>query len=844
MKRKGESEQQPKKHKPARRKGKGGLAARLQALVSGGGQQQGSGMGRYMAMALVPVLVIGAALVAGMAWLQFGEHQERSEEQLAAAVVQQQAGVVGLAMRSGERLAEAWAESPAVARVLDAPEEERAALLEELSGQIPDGRLHVIPAEERVPRNELSYTARDLVQRARREANPEPVMLPEMPPVMLVARATPDGEAVVLIEQSQELMYQQLQRVELLGGSFEIVAEDVNATVLRRGETADGPSASATAGNLALTYTAQAGERDGELMTLFVTIMGGAILLLLVAVAISFRSVVAAMRGDVQLLRQYAEDLRRPGSTRSRGQYHFPALGSLTEVLDQLFARAGTGSMEGDATPVDDSDPLDGMIVESSGSALLDEDESGAQAGGAAPVPAPPVEIFRQNDIRGVVGQTLTADGVEQIGHAIGSEVSDAGESSVVVGRDGRASSEEIADALVRGLNASGCDVVDLGMVPAPLVYYASRVLNTPSAVCVTGSHNSREYNGLKVLVAGQWLHGERLRGLRQRIEQQQLVSGSGACSTSDIIGHYVDAVAADIVLARPMKVVADCANGVAGVVVPRLFKQLDCEVVPLFADVDGSFPNHAPDPGKPENLEALIAGVRDEGADLGVAFDGDGDRLVVVTPSGEIIWPDRLMMCFARDLLSRSPGSDILFDVKCSRELPKLIARMGGRPLMWKSGHSMMKTKLVEAGAPLAGEMSGHIYFADRWYGFDDALYAAARLLEILSLESSGADEIFARLQTGVSTPELSIAVPEERKDALAKKIAETAPQFEGGKASTLDGLRVDFQDGWGLVRPSDTEPALMARFEGQDKGALERIQQQFRERLQAVAPDLELPF
>ena len=844
MKRKGEGEQQPqKKAKPARKKSGGGIAELVQKLFSGDVKRQGSGMGRYMAMALIPVLVVGAGLAGAMAWLQFGEHQERAEEQLAAAVVQQQAGVIGLAMRSGERLAETWAESAAVARVLEAPEGERDALVEELSAQVPEGRLWVIPAEDRIPRDDLSYTARDLVQQARRDDRPEPVMLPETPPVMLVARATSDGNGVVLIQQSQELMYQQLQRMELLGGSFEIIAEDVNATVLRRGDAVDGPSATATAGNLALTYTAQAGEQDAELMTLFVTIMVGAITLLLAVIAISFRSAVAAMRKDVSLLRQYGEDLRRPGSTRSRGQYQFSALASLTELLDHLFARAGTGSMETPEDLPDDADPLDGMLVESAGGALLDDELNGAGEETAPPAPAPPEEIFRENDIRGVVGQTLTVDGVEQIGRAIGSVVSDAGESSVVVGRDGRASSGEITDALVRGLNASGCDVVDLGMVPAPLVYYASRVLNTPSAVCVTGSHNSREYNGLKVLVAGQWLHGDRLRDLRGRIEKQEFTSGNGTRSESDITRHYIDAVATDIVLARPMKVVVDCASGVAGVVAPQLLEQLECQVTPLFAEVDGSFPHHGPDPGQPENLEALVSKVKEEGADLGIAFDGDGDRLVAVAPSGEILWPDRLMMCFARDLLSRSPGSDILFDVKSSRELPKLIARMGGRPLMWKSGHSLMKAKLAESGAPLAGEMSGHIYFADRWYGFDDAIYAAARLLEILSLESSGVDEIFARLKTGISTPELSIPVPEERKAALVQKLSEAA-EFEGGKVSTLDGLRVDFQDGWGLVRASDTGAALMARFEGQDKGALERIQQQFRERLQAVAPELELPF
>lgn len=454
-----------------------------------------------------------------------------------------------------------------------------------------------------------------------------------------------------------------------------------------------------------------------------------------------------------------------------------------------------------------------------------------------------PESIFREYDIRGIVGETLTADSVELLGRAIGTEALQAGQQTVIVGRDGRLHSPELAEALIRGLTMSGRDVIDIGPAPTPVLYYAAKVLDSQSGVSLTGSHNPANHNGLKIVIDGVTLTGDRIRGLRERIARGELASGEGKVRRQDVSGRYIDEIARDIVLARPMKVAVDCGNGIAGPVVERLFAVLGCEIIPLHMNVDGNFPAHHPDTSKPENYRDLIAAVKQQGADIGIAFDGDGDRLGVVTPKGEIIWPDRLMMLYARDLLSRMPGADIIFDVKCSRELARVISQNGGRPLMWRTGHSLIKAKLKETGAPLAGEMSGHIFFADRWHGFDDGAYAAARLLEILSLESGDADQVFSQLQTGVTTPEINIPSTDKAKFAVVEKLKARAESF-GGSASTIDGLRVDFEDGWGLLRASNTTAVLVARFEGRDKAALERIATLFREQLQAIDPSLKLSF
>ena len=451
--------------------------------------------------------------------------------------------------------------------------------------------------------------------------------------------------------------------------------------------------------------------------------------------------------------------------------------------------------------------------------------------------------IFRAYDIRGVLGAELNANVATLIGQAIGSEMQAQGLRDVVVGRDGRLSGPELADALITGLRRAGCDVIDIGMAPTPVVYFASYHLRAGSCVAVTGSHNPPDYNGFKIVVAGETLSNERITALLTRLQQNDLASGVGSVEQVEILDRYFQRIRDDIALAKPMRVVVDCGNGVAGVIAPKLVEALGCSVIPLFCDVDGTFPNHHPDPGKPENLVDLIAKVKAEKADLGLAFDGDGDRVGVVTNAGHMIYPDRLMMLFAKDVVSRNPGADIIFDVKCTRRLPALISGYGGRPVMWKTGHSLIKAKMKETGALLAGEMSGHIFFKERWYGFDDGIYSAVRLLEILSLEERDAEHVFAAFPTSLSTPEINITVTDERKFQLIDSLQRDA-QWGEANLTTLDGVRVDYAKGWGLIRASNTTPVLVLRFEADTEDELARIQDVFRGQLNAIAPDLKLPF
>lgn len=461
--------------------------------------------------------------------------------------------------------------------------------------------------------------------------------------------------------------------------------------------------------------------------------------------------------------------------------------------------------------------------------------------------PAVPASIFRAYDIRGLVGRALTVDVARQIGLGIGSTAAEQGERSIIVGRDGRHSSPALSEALVAGLRASGRDVVDVGVAPTPLLYYATRRLQPNSGVMVTGSHNGPEYNGMKLIVAGQTLFGEALQTIYRRILAADFTRGNGALSVADVRDDYIERVVGDTPPdgnARALNIVIDCGNGVAGVVAPELLRALGHRVEEMYCEVDGAFPNHHPDPSQPENLAALIRRVRAVGADIGLAFDGDGDRLGVVDSGGHVIWPDRQLMVFAKDVLSRNKGASIVYDVKCSRYLKTVIEAAGGVPLMWKTGHSLIKSKMQEVQGPLAGELSGHIFFKERWYGFDDAIYAGARLLEILVQSGISSEALFAQIPEGVSTPELRVQLPETSHQSYMRKLSESA-DFPEAQLITTDGLRLEFPDGWGLVRPSNTSPVLTLRFEADNQAALERIQAQFRELLQRSADtELQLPF
>ena len=454
-----------------------------------------------------------------------------------------------------------------------------------------------------------------------------------------------------------------------------------------------------------------------------------------------------------------------------------------------------------------------------------------------------PESIFRAYDIRGIVGKTLSAKGVFQIGRAIGSEALARGDLSVVTGRDGRLSGAELMVALNDGIASTGCDVITVGEVPTPVVYFAMYHFKTGSCVALTGSHNPPDYNGLKVVSGGETLFGDLIQGLRQRVLDDNLSSGSGKIEEKPVVDHYLERILADVKLNRSMNVVVDCGNGVAGGVAPLLLEKLGCVKQELFCEVDGNFPNHHPDPSKPENLVDLITAVKAGDDELGLAFDGDGDRLGVVDRDGQVIWPDRQMILYARDVLSRNPKGKIVYDVKCTRKLHQEILASGGEPIMGKTGHSFIKAKIKETGALLAGEMSGHIFFKERWYVFDDALYTMARLLEILSNDRRTPTEVFASLPDTVNTPEINIQMQEGETFTFIDKLVAKA-HFPEAKISTIDGLRVDFEDSWGLVRSSNTTPVLVLRFEANNQQALEKVQAGFRELMLSVDPDLGVPF
>jgi phosphomannomutase / phosphoglucomutase len=469
--------------------------------------------------------------------------------------------------------------------------------------------------------------------------------------------------------------------------------------------------------------------------------------------------------------------------------------------------------------------------------------------------------IFKAYDIRGIVGKTLDATIATQIGHAFGSAVRARGQSTVIIGRDGRLSGPELSSALASGLQAAGIDVIDIGVVATPLLYFATHILDAQSGIMVTGSHNPPDYNGFKMVLAGEAIHGQAIQALYQAIVHRDAAGGkssasgalpvtegkapppSGRYRTHDVRDAYLQRIAGEVKLARPMRIAVDCGNGVAGAFAGDLYRAMGCKVIELFCDVDGTFPNHHPDPAHPENLQDLIRCLQDSDAEIGLAFDGDGDRLGVVTKDGQIIYPDRQLMLFAQDVLTRHPGQPILYDVKCTRHLAPWISERGGKPTMWKTGHSLVKAKMRETGAPLGGEMSGHIFFKDRWYGFDDGLYAGARLLELLSRQADPSAVLNALPQSS-STPELQLQLAEGENVGLIEKMQREA-RFPGAEQIiTIDGLRVEYGDGFGLARASNTTPVVVMRFEAESGEALKRIQGEFKRIILAAKPDAVLPY
>ena len=650
-------------------------------------------------------------------------------------------------------------------------------------------------------------------------------------------------------------------------GQVQLVQQFANTpaqVLLQRGQAGDAAAAQTFAtGNpyWKISFTPGPGLTQGSISPAmlglaFLLALGGALIgMILVQGALQRR-----VNLDAQQLGQMLKELSA-GKNVKAFSLSIPTLDALAQSLARLPRRS---SAEGSSTavkgtaaapaaqpaakPAELVDPLfqDTDILDID---ILDEDqdllglEQSPAMSNSQSAPQLPDDIFRAYDIRGVVGDTLTAEYAYWIGRAIGSQSLAQGEPKVIVGRDGRLSGPELLQQLVQGLLDCGCEVTDIGMVPTPVVYFAANVLEGRSAVMLTGSHNPPDYNGFKIIIAGDTLANEQILALKTRLDNNDLATGVGSVQQVDVLPRYFKTIRDDIALAKPLRVVVDCGNGAAGVIAPQLIEALGCSVIPLFCDVDGTFPNHHPDPGKPENLVDLIARVKSENADLGLAFDGDGDRVGVVTNTGNIVYPDRLLMLFAKDVVSRNPGADIIFDVKCTRRLVPLIKEYGGRPLMWKTGHSLIKKKMKQSGALLAGEMSGHIFFKERWFGFDDGIYSAARLLEILSKEKSTAEELFATFPNDISTPEINIHVTEESKFSIIDALHD-AQWGEGADLTTIDGVRVDYAKGWGLVRASNTTPVLVLRFEADDEAELQRIKDVFHAQLKRVAPDLQLPF
>jgi len=454
--------------------------------------------------------------------------------------------------------------------------------------------------------------------------------------------------------------------------------------------------------------------------------------------------------------------------------------------------------------------------------------------------------IFRAYDIRGVVDRTLTRETVIAIAQAFAAEAAERGQDRVVIGRDGRLSGPDLLAALRDGLVAGGMHVIDIGAVPTPVLYYATVSLRTGTGIVLTGSHNPPDYNGLKMMIAGDTLAGDAIQQLRERIEQDTVAHGEGSAThIEDFIETYLQRVFEDIHLERVLRIGIDCGNGITGAVAPRLYEGLGCEVHALYTEVDGTFPNHHPDPSKPENLEDLIELVRENDLDVGLAFDGDGDRLGVIDNGGNVIWADRQMILYARAVLAEYPGARIVYDVKCSNHLAMAIAEAGGEGEMWKTGHSFIKGRMREVDAKLGGEMSGHIFFRDRWPGFDDGLYAGARLLELLAGDPRPPSRVFAGLPDSVNTPELNVEFAEDGAHfEFMRRFAEQARFDDADSILRIDGVRVDYTDGWGLARPSNTTPVVVTRFEADTREALERIQSAFREQMLAVEPGLALPF
>jgi phosphomannomutase/phosphoglucomutase len=826
-------------------------------------------------IAVVLGLLAGAALL----WYAlFYTAQAQQQAELSRAWGESQAAALQQAIKHLSAEAIEAARNPQLISALQSQDKEQIASAERnltygdgiVDAQINARGQAVQDSNRAAPMN---FAALDMLRRAESGQIPPPEaykvgrrwMVYSAAPLRLSDSTPPEG-SLLLVVDIQRLL-NALPQLSADIGQLQLSQQFGNAPIQlleQRGEGADSAIQNLNSGNpnWKLSFTPGSALTQSIfppqllLLAALLALVGA-----LVGLFLTYSEMQHRLRADVAQLTQLVNELIT-GKQVKAFSLSLPLLDALAKMLARLSQSKRETTTNNDQSPnlvkvpeaqnsdsdevadpmFQDTDILDIDILDEDFD-LLGLEQTPAMSHEQRTAPQLDANIFRAYDIRGVVGASLTPEAAYWIGRAIGSESLAQGEPNVSVGRDGRLSGPLLVEQLIQGLLDCGCQVSDVGMVPTPVLYYAANILAGKSGVMLTGSHNPPDYNGFKIVIAGDTLANEQIQALRLRIENQDLASGVGNCEQVDVLDRYFKQIRDDIALAKPMRVVVDCGNGVAGVIAPQLIEALGCTVIPLFCEVDGNFPNHHPDPGKPENLVDLIAKVKSENADLGLAFDGDGDRVGVVTNTGTIVYPDRLLMLFAKDVVSRNPGADIIFDVKCTRRLTPLISGYGGRPVMWKTGHSLIKKKMKETGALLAGEMSGHIFFKERWFGFDDGIYSAARLLEILSQDKRDAEHVFSAFPNDICTPEINIAVTDQSKFSIIESLQRHG-QWGDANLTTLDGVRVDYPKGWGLVRASNTTPVLVLRFEAETEEELKRIQELFRTQLYKVAPDVELPF
>ena len=843
----------------------------------------------------VVAAVLGLVIIIGGGWYLSNSLSKKSEQESVRTdkeAVAKQAAVVADYFRPVRKQLTEMARDTSVKQLFASGDTEQLALeADRRTGQFESAlKLRfLLPGNyelDDVSKPPLGFASLAMLRHAESSSdviNPEAILLgSDNAHIVFIKRVKNDtGEVIGLIHLSLaiDLLKQSLSGIPVSGAYLELQQHIGSRTLV----LASRGDAGLKQGQPVIEQVAGTGWNLAHWGELSAAAAGGGLNLPLIAGLVVAAIVLVAV---VVLLfsrgKRTTADENVPAASEAEAVIYTGAIKAIMEGahpgMEKLIPNLGSiQSQSGNITPISQGLVGDDITMMLSKSDLEAEAEKGdffdLTGGGEEPAPASPSEaitepnlkavkippdadeqtdkpeispvIFRTYDIRGVVGKDLTAEIVKQIGQSIGSEAASREQKKVIVGRDGRTSSPELGEALIEGLRSAGRDVIDIGMVPTPVLYYATNTLDTTSGVMLTGSHNGPDYNGLKIVLAGETLSEAAIQTIYQRIVNGDFETGQGGLETHEILADYIRRVSEDIpvALGNAFKLVVDCGNGVAGVLAPQLYKAMGHEVVELFCEVDGKFPNHHPDPSQPENLQALIDKVQAEQADLGFAFDGDGDRLGVVDGEGNIIWPDRQLMILARDVLTRNPGAEIIYDVKCSRHLKSIIEAGGGKPMMWKTGHSLIKSKMKEIGAPLAGEMSGHIFFKERWYGFDDALYTGARMLEVLLASKAKPSEVFAEIPDSVSTPELRVDLSEDAHSSFMAELKDKI-NFPGAEVFDIDGYRIEFPDGWGLVRPSNTTPCLILRFEADNPEALSRIQADFHQLLLSVKPDLTLPF